>query len=108
MELSMLVVLKFEILVASATGFSDYFKRAVPANPILSELTDVCVCVLDYYVYPTDGIENEALTTHTSYSVPVRFKPDISPISRLQRFTDCCIGKLLQKHADDGTYFLGC
>ncbi|KAI8604264.1 cyclin-like protein [Dissophora ornata] len=40
MELSMLVVLKFEILVASAIGFSDYFQRAVPANPMLSELTD--------------------------------------------------------------------
>ncbi|KAF8935408.1 G2/mitotic-specific cyclin-B3 [Dissophora ornata] len=49
MELSMLVVLKFEILVASAIGFSDYFQRAVPANPMLSELTDamwIALCAL--------------------------------------------------------------
>ncbi|KAF8956911.1 hypothetical protein BGZ46_002300 [Entomortierella lignicola] len=40
MELSILIALKFEILVASATGFSDYFKRAIPDDQSVMELTD--------------------------------------------------------------------
>ncbi|KAF9918242.1 hypothetical protein BX616_009769 [Lobosporangium transversale] len=39
-ELAILVALKFEILVASATGFADFFKRAVPALPEVSALFD--------------------------------------------------------------------
>ncbi|KAF9179335.1 G2/mitotic-specific cyclin-B3 [Haplosporangium sp. Z 11] len=39
-ELAMLVALKFEVLVASATGFADYFKRAVPHHPDVSMLVD--------------------------------------------------------------------
>ncbi|KAF9434487.1 hypothetical protein BGZ76_007922 [Entomortierella beljakovae] len=40
MEVGILVALKFEILVASATGFSDYFKRAVHADDSVMDLTD--------------------------------------------------------------------
>ncbi|KAF9151983.1 hypothetical protein BGX20_005263, partial [Mortierella sp. AD010] len=40
MELAILVALKFEILVASATGFSDYFKRAITDDRSVMELID--------------------------------------------------------------------
>ncbi|KAG0324904.1 hypothetical protein BGZ99_001323 [Dissophora globulifera] len=40
MELAILAELKFEVLVASANGFSDYYKQAIPSNPELSELID--------------------------------------------------------------------
>ncbi|KAF9952164.1 hypothetical protein BGZ72_006472 [Mortierella alpina] len=39
-ELAILVTLKFEVLVASATGFSDYFKRAIPDHPDVMLLID--------------------------------------------------------------------
>ncbi|KAF9964348.1 hypothetical protein BGZ70_006590 [Mortierella alpina] len=39
-ELTMLVTLKFEVLVASATAFSDYFKRAIPDHPDVMLLID--------------------------------------------------------------------
>ncbi|KAG0198086.1 G2/mitotic-specific cyclin [Mortierella sp. GBA30] len=39
-ELAILVALKFEVLVASATGFSDYFKRAIPEHPDVMRLID--------------------------------------------------------------------
>ncbi|KAF9133054.1 Cyclin-A2 [Mortierella sp. 14UC] len=39
-EINILKALKFEILVASATGFSDYFKRAIAQNEETWLLTD--------------------------------------------------------------------
>jgi len=41
MEVSILKALKFEILESSATGFSDYFKRAIPDMPDTRRLIDV-------------------------------------------------------------------
>ena len=41
MEVSILKALKFEILASSATGFSDYFKRAIPDMPDTRRLIDV-------------------------------------------------------------------
>ncbi|KAF9947497.1 hypothetical protein BGZ65_008760, partial [Modicella reniformis] len=39
-EVDILATLKFEIMVASATGFTDYYKQAVPAHPMMLQLLD--------------------------------------------------------------------
>ncbi|KAG0243415.1 hypothetical protein BGX31_010791 [Mortierella sp. GBA43] len=39
-ELAILADLKFEIMVSSASCFSDYYKQAVPANPQMLQLVD--------------------------------------------------------------------
>jgi hypothetical protein len=44
-EKAILSGLKFEILVASARSFSDYFKQAVPCHPQMTQLADVCHCI---------------------------------------------------------------
>ncbi|KAI7818035.1 cyclin-like protein [Gamsiella multidivaricata] len=49
-ELSILVALKFEVLVSSASGFSDYFKRAISAPPMVIELIDF-LCDLSLISY---------------------------------------------------------
>lgn len=43
-EKAILSGLKFEILVASARGFSDYFKHAVAGHPQMIQLIDVSHC----------------------------------------------------------------
>lgn len=43
-ELTILAALKFEVMVASACCFSDYYKQAVPAHPQMLQLVDVCGC----------------------------------------------------------------
>lgn len=41
MEVDILKALKFEILVASATGFSDYIQRAIVDHEETRQLIDV-------------------------------------------------------------------
>ncbi|KAI1295245.1 Cyclin-A1 [Mortierella claussenii] len=71
-ELAILAALKFEILVASANGFADYFKRAIPAIPQVLVLFDalwiaLCAVHRDW---------NEELAIFTGYT-----RVDLTPCS---------------------------
>lgn len=50
MEIDILKALKFEILVASATGFSDYIQRAIADHEETRQLIDVSPA--EQYPYP--------------------------------------------------------
>ncbi|KAF9902271.1 Cyclin-B1-1 [Linnemannia zychae] len=76
MEIDILKALKFEILVASATGFSDYFKRAITQNEETWQLIDIAASAMWISLCATGKDWNEDLAILTGYS-----RHDMTPCS---------------------------
>ncbi|KAF9145844.1 hypothetical protein BG015_011774 [Linnemannia schmuckeri] len=76
MEVDILKALKFEILVASATGFSDYIQRAIVDHEETRQLIDIAAAAVWISLCAIGLDWNEDLAILTGYS-----RNDLSPCS---------------------------
>ncbi|KAG0282129.1 Cyclin-B1-1 [Linnemannia gamsii] len=76
MEINILKALKFEILVASATGFSDYIQRAIMDHEETRQLIDIAAAAVWISLCAVGLDWNEDLAILTGYS-----RNDLSPCS---------------------------